>query len=182
MDRAAPLGVLLAFLLLFPGIVEADTAQGAGHDPAYLRIDLGLNAPEGFVSVSGGKQLASIHSLEATLGRGAAANFLGAAYRISLTGPGTWQLAAELGGSLGFPNGSGFDPDIDGENPNTRTAWLHGEVGVQRLASGVVVLAALGLDTLVGGRYHVDAAETNVVDRERGSVQPYVQLGIGVGF
>lgn len=182
MDRAAALGISMAFSLLWAGAARAEPAAGADTNPAYLRIDLGLNAPPGFVSVSGGKQIGGIHSFEVTLGSGAAATFVGAAYRISLKGVREWQLALEVGGELGFPNGKGYDPELDAENPNTRTSWLHGGLALQRLVPGVVVLAALGLDTLLDGRYHVDAAEVNVVNRGPGSIQPYVQVGLGVGF
>lgn len=182
MGRAVAVSIGMAVSLSCPAIGKAEPPATASSSPAYLRVDLGLNAPEGYISISGGKQIAEIHAVEASAGRGAAATFLGAAYRLSLNGAVEWQVAAELGGSLGFPNGRGFDPDIDGDNPNTRSTWLHGGLAIQRVVPGVVVLAALGLDTLITGSYHVDSADINIVDREAGSVQPYIEVGLGVGF
>lgn len=178
-------GFALGLVLLSSARVssgEPAPAPEVSASPGYLRLDLGINAPEGYASLTGGKMIRRIHAVEATLGRGAAATFLGASYRISLSGPAVWQLAAEVGGSIGVPNGQGYDEDQDPENPNTQTSWIHGEIGVQRVVTGVVFAAAIGIETLVHGRYHVDAVEVNVVDRTAGSVQPYVQVGAGVGF
>jgi hypothetical protein len=163
-----------------PGAESNDAARNVRF---HARIDLGLNAPSGFVALAAGARVARRHTFDASVGRGAAANFLTFDYRYALSDAlSRWQTVVGLGGSVGMPNGDGYDPDQDSANPNTRTIWVHGEAGFERVGAQFVVLATAGVERLLTGRYHVDLAEVNVSDRRAGSTQLCLRLGVGMEF
>jgi len=147
----------------------------------YVRGDVGLGAPTGLLGVGVGRQFLGYHSLDLSIGSGSAANFVSASYRRSSSAEG-WGWFVGAGGSVGVSKNAGYDPEQHDEDPTTTTTWIHGEAGGQRLGRGAVVLLAFGLERLMSGTYHVDLGDINLVDREPGSVAPYVRIGLGIGF
>jgi len=162
-------------------VAETTSPEGLDLRDFYLRADLGMNAPTGFVAVSAGRRFAEHHSMELSLGRGSAANFVSASYRVASSAE-AWSWFVGGGGSVGFSKNAGYDPDQHDEDPTTTTTWIHGEAGGQRLGPGTVVLLAFGVDRLMSGTYHVDLGDINLVDEKAGSVAPYVRIGLGFGF
>ena len=59
---------------------------------------------------------------------------------------------------------------------------MHGEAWLARQSGGVRLLLALGVQGLVAGSYHVDVADVNMVDRQRGWIGAYARVGIGYVF